>query len=107
MEWNMVRGRATRGSKGGVRESEAPGRVNENSVETSEDGWVLLIGPGELTIKQRDFEKPEIVDEVIEGSCFRSVEIVVRFVARSPKKVKIPHDSHTVGKGRVDLFERG
>jgi hypothetical protein len=89
MERRMVQSRPAGGSQGGVRKSQAPIRVDQDSVETSKNGGVLHVRPGVLTIKERDFDKSQGVYEVVERSYFDKIEISGGFIPGRASEVKV------------------
>jgi hypothetical protein len=89
MKRRMVRSRPAGGSQGGVRKSQAPIGVDQDSVKASENGGVLHVGPGVLTIKERDFDKPQGVYEIVERSGFDKIEISRGLIPGRASEVKV------------------
>jgi hypothetical protein len=73
----MIGGGASRGGEGGIRKSQTPLGVNKDTIESSHDGRGLLIRPGKLTVKEGDFKKAQLIDEVNENRRLSQIEIVV------------------------------
>jgi hypothetical protein len=59
---NMIEDGAKAEGQGGVRE----GCVDEGVVQASESGNNPLVGPGEETVKQGEFDQGESVNQVVE-----------------------------------------
>jgi hypothetical protein len=98
VERGVVRGRAAGGSKGGVREGQAPFGANKDSIKMGEDRGILKIGPSELPVRKWDFNQPEIVDGFVKKGSFRDIKIVVRLIAGRSGKVEIAHDGNRTRK---------
>jgi hypothetical protein len=53
----------------------------------------LLVGLGELPIKEWDFKKSKLIDEAVEESCLCEVEVGIRSVLGRAKEIKIAQNS--------------
>jgi hypothetical protein len=91
---DMIKSGASGGGEGGVGQRKAPVLVDKDPFQASQDGWVLLIGPSELVVEERDLDEPEVVNKPVEQACLRRIKIAEGFVARGPDKVEISKDSN-------------
>jgi hypothetical protein len=92
MEGDVIRGGAGGGGERGVWQREAPFRVDQNAVQPSQDGRILLVRPSELAIKKRNLEEAEIIDEPVKKVSLRRVKVPIRFIAGGPDEVEITYD---------------
>jgi hypothetical protein len=99
----MIRRGSRRGGESGVGKSEAPFRINEDPVQSSKDRRILLVGPGELSVQERNFKEAEGIDEVVKAGSFLGVDVPVRLVAGSANQVEVTHDGRRARKGHEDI----
>jgi hypothetical protein len=66
VERDVVGGGTSRGSEGGIWQSKTPVLVDQGSVKASHNGRVLLVGPSELAVKERNLDKGEIINKLVE-----------------------------------------
>jgi hypothetical protein len=62
----MIRHRPRKGRESGIGKRIVPGRVEKGTIESSENGIFLLIGPGIQPISEREFKPANITDQTIE-----------------------------------------
>jgi hypothetical protein len=72
------------------REEGVPGRVDKESVETHKSRRVPAIGPRVLTITERELDKAEGIDAVIEQLRFRKIKVIVVPVSKGATEVEVP-----------------
>jgi hypothetical protein len=52
----------------------------------------MLVGPGELPVKEQDFHKAEVVYEIIKKRSLGRVKVVIGLTPRCSDEIEIPHD---------------
>lgn len=91
-QWNMVRGSTGERGKGSVGKSRVPINVNEASVKTNKSGVRPLVTPCVGSVKERDFNQPDTINNIVEHMRFTSVKSPRVFVDGGPHKIKVPDD---------------
>jgi hypothetical protein len=107
VDGNVVRGGTGGGRKSRVRKGKAPLRVDKDAVEASKDGRVLHVRPSKLTVQERDLEKAESVNEIIEGGSLDGVDRAIRLIAGGSDEVKVPQKGDGTHQRGEDLLEGG
>jgi hypothetical protein len=88
----VVRGGTGGGRKRRVWKGKTPLRVDKDAVEASKDGRVLHVRPSKLTVQERDLEKAESVNEIIEGGNLDGVDRAIRLITGGSDEVKVSQE---------------
>jgi hypothetical protein len=81
--------------------------VDQDTVKAGEDRRVLLVGPGELAVQERDLKEAKGVYKVIKGGGFGGVDGTIGLIPRGADEVEISQESNRTCERGKDLLKRG